>query len=81
MRKEPLTPKDIRQRTDGELEILERQLKEELFKYRVERATSRLDDVTLIKITRRELARVKTVLKARRMGLEPSVSAGHEEGA
>ena len=81
MRKEPLTPKDIRQRTDGELETLERQLKEELFKYRVERATSRLDDVTLIKITRRELARVKTVLKARRMGLEPSVSGGHEEGA
>ena len=81
MKKEPLTPKEIRQRTDGELEMLERQLKEALFKYRVERATSRLDDVTLVRITRRELARVKTILNARRRGAEPSVAGSTDEGA
>jgi large subunit ribosomal protein L29 len=74
MKKEPLSSRDIRQRSDEELRVLARQLAEELFRYRVQTATSQLDDTSVLKATKKELARVKTILKARELGVEEPVT-------
>jgi large subunit ribosomal protein L29 len=79
MKKEPLTPRDVRQRSDEELRVLSTQLAEELFRYRVQTATSQLDDTSALKATKRELARVKTILRARQLGVEESVGGRQEE--
>jgi large subunit ribosomal protein L29 len=63
---------EIRERTDEELETLSRQLREDLFKLRVQKATNQLDDTNAPGRARKDLARVMTVLKARLIGVEQS---------
>jgi large subunit ribosomal protein L29 len=63
---------EIRERTDDELETLSRQLREDLFKLRVQKATNQLDDTNAPRRARKDLARVMTVLKARHVGVEQS---------
>lgn len=72
MKRTEFTATDLRERTDQELESLERQLAEELFKLRLGRATNQLENVAKVKTTRRDLARVKTILRARVLGSEPA---------
>lgn len=61
---------EIRERTDEELRTLTQQLQEDLYKLRVQRATNQLDDTNAPRRTRKDLARVNTVLKARGLNLE-----------
>ena len=63
-------PAELRERTDEELQGLNRSLEEDLFKFRVQRYTNQLENTMKIRNTRRTLARVKTILAARRRGLE-----------
>ncbi|MDY0001605.1 MAG: 50S ribosomal protein L29 [Polyangia bacterium] len=70
MKRTEFSAKDLRERTDEELRSLERQLKETLFKHRLGRATNQLENVSVIKIARRDLARVKTLIRARALGAE-----------
>lgn len=57
--------KDLRERSTEELRELEKTLSNELFHHRFKNFTNRLDDTSLIRKTRRDLARVKTILGQR----------------
>jgi large subunit ribosomal protein L29 len=54
--------KDLRDRKIDDLKEMEKTLEGELFQARFKNFTNRLDDTSSIKKSRRDLARVKTVL-------------------
>jgi large subunit ribosomal protein L29 len=54
--------KDLQGMADIELQEKERQLKQEIFNLRFQLATGRIENPMKIRQTRRDLARVKTVL-------------------
>ena len=53
---------ELRNKTDNELESRERELTEQLFKLRFQRATGRMENPMKIREVRREIARIKTLL-------------------
>ena len=55
--------KDLRTKTIAELEIEVRELKSELFKLRFQHATNQLENPIKIKDVKRDIARVKTLIK------------------
>ncbi len=57
--------KDVQELNEQELEEKVKELKEELFNLRFQQATGQLDNVMRIKEVRRDIARVKTVLRER----------------
>jgi large subunit ribosomal protein L29 len=57
--------KDLRERTTEHLTELEKSLANDVFQARFKNFTNRLNDTASIRKTRRELARVKTVLAQR----------------
>lgn len=57
--------KDLRDRTMDDLRELDKRLSTDLFQYRFKNYTSRLDDTSLVFKTRRDIARVRTVLAER----------------
>ena len=59
--------KDLRERSVEDLKELEKKLASEKFAGRFKNFTNRLDDTSVIKSTRRELARVKTLLVQKAM--------------
>jgi large subunit ribosomal protein L29 len=63
---------EIRERTDEELMTLARQLHEDLYKLRVQKATNQLENTNTPRRTRKDLARVLSVIQARQMGIEKS---------
>lgn len=66
--------KDLRERTTEHLTELEKSLANDVFQARFKNFTNRLNDTASIRKTRRELARVKTILAQR-------LHAGTEEKA
>jgi len=61
---------EIRERSDDELTNLARQLQDDLYTLRVHRATNQLENTASLRLKKRDLARVLTVLQARQKGLE-----------
>ena len=55
--------KDLRERSAEDLKELEKSLSKDLFQNRLKNFTNRLDDTSTIRKTRRDLARVKTLLE------------------
>ena len=55
--------KELRQLSEGELLVKEKELGEELFNLRFQHATGQLENVMRIPQVKRDIARVKTVLK------------------
>jgi large subunit ribosomal protein L29 len=55
--------KELRQLSEGELFEKEKQLGEELFNLRFQHATGQLENVIRIPQVKRDMARVKTILK------------------
>ena len=55
--------KDLRVLNEGELFEKERQLREELFNLRFQQATGQLENVMRVPQVKRDLARVKTILR------------------
>jgi large subunit ribosomal protein L29 len=55
--------KELRQLSEGELFIKEKELDEELFNLRFQHATGQLENVMRIPQVKRDIARVKTILK------------------
>ncbi len=55
--------KELRQLSEGELLIKEKELGEELFNLRFQHATGQLDNVMRIPQVKRDFARVKTILR------------------
>lgn len=56
---------DIRERSTEELDVLEGDLRRQLWKARFDNHTNQLDDTSSIQKLRRDLARVKTILTQR----------------
>lgn len=61
--------KEIRDLTTEELERKLADLKEELFNLRFQLATSQLDNPMRIREVRRDIARVKTIMRERELGI------------
>jgi large subunit ribosomal protein L29 len=61
---------ELREKDTGSLHILERELTENLFAARLQKRSGQLENTAKIHNTKRELAQVKTVLRARELGLE-----------
>jgi large subunit ribosomal protein L29 len=61
---------ELREKSDEELSDLERQVAGELFKLRMKHYSGQLQRVTDIKDRRRQVARIKTILHARKCGVE-----------
>jgi large subunit ribosomal protein L29 len=57
--------KDLRDRTTEDLRELDKRLSRDLFQYRFKNFTGQLDDTSLVHKTRRDVARVRTVLAER----------------
>jgi large subunit ribosomal protein L29 len=60
--------KNLRSLTDVELEEKARDLKKELFNLRFQFVAGRIESPAKIKQARREIARVKTILRAKQKG-------------
>ena len=60
--------KDLRERSTEDLVELQKMMKKDLFSYRMKNYTGQLDDTSLLKKTRRDIARVELVLSERRAG-------------
>ncbi len=60
---------DIRNLTTAEIEQKTQSLKEELFNLRFQLATGQLDNPVRIREVRKSIARAKTVLRERELGL------------
>lgn len=58
---------EIRQMTDQELDLTLSDLKNELFNLRFQLATGQLDNPMRIKAVKKDIARVKTILKEREL--------------
>lgn len=65
----------LRELTDEELGDREGELKRELFNLRFQVATDRQDNTAALRQTRREIARVKTILRERELARQ-----GQKEG-
>lgn len=55
--------KDIKEQTVEELKVKEKELYDQLFKLRFQAATAQLEKPAMIRNVRRDLARVKTILR------------------
>jgi large subunit ribosomal protein L29 len=75
-----LVAKDLRGNAPDELRSTARKLGEDLFKHRLKKNTNQLENTMLIRNTRRDIARVYTVLAERlRAGAEPATKAAPAE--
>jgi len=64
--------KDLHERTVEDLKELEKTLAKDLFDSRFKNFTNRLDNTATLRNTRRELARIKTVLGQKAKGSAPA---------
>ena len=60
-----MKPNELRDKSVDELNTRERELREQLFKLRFQRATGRMENPMKIRDVRREIARIKTLLNER----------------
>jgi len=75
-----LEAKDLRGNEPDELRSTVRKLEEDLFKHRLKKTTSQLENTMLIRQTRRDIARVYTVLaeRVRQIGTGTGKAAANE---
>ncbi len=60
--------RDLRLLSEGELFQKERELSEELFNLRFQQATGQLENIMRVPQVKRDIARVKTVLREKGLG-------------
>jgi large subunit ribosomal protein L29 len=65
--------KEVRQLTEVELNSKLTELKSELFNLRFQLATGQLDNPLRIKTVRKDIARVKTIVRERELGIGKEV--------
>ena len=63
-----MKPSRMRDKSEGELETREKELSEQLYKLRFQRATGRMEAPSKVKEVRREIARIKTLLGEKARG-------------
>jgi large subunit ribosomal protein L29 len=71
--------KDLRERSVEDLRELEKSLQKDTFTHRFKNFTNRLDDTSLINKTKRDLARVKTILAQLAKAETPKASTKKSE--
>ena len=64
----------IREMSDDELRSKEKELQEQLFKLRFQKSIGQLDNALKIRETRRDIARIKTVLRQKRQAQPAAAS-------
>jgi large subunit ribosomal protein L29 len=57
----------VREMSAQELETRRRELQEQMFKLRVQKSIGQLDDAIKLRSTRREIARINTVLREKQV--------------
>ncbi|MGE5191125.1 MAG: 50S ribosomal protein L29 [Deltaproteobacteria bacterium] len=62
--------KELREMSDDQLEFSLREAKESLFNLRFQASTEKLDAPSNLKKTRREIARINTILRERQLAKE-----------
>ncbi len=67
--------KDLRERSVEDLKELEKSLRKDLFQHRFKNFTNRLDDTSLVRKTKKDLARVITLLGQNANGTTPVAAA------
>ncbi len=67
---------ELREKDTDSLRALEKELTENVFAAKLQKRTGQLENTSKIENAKRSLARVKTVLRARELGLELIVTAG-----
>ncbi|MBE3550188.1 50S ribosomal protein L29 [Brockia lithotrophica] len=65
-----MKPQDLRKLTDEEIAAKIRELKEELFRLRFQQAMGQLDKPHRLKEVKKDIARAKTILRERELGLK-----------
>ncbi len=70
----PLKTREIREMTMTEISAKLVDLEEELFNLRFRNAMKQLDDALRIRIVKRDLARIRTVLKEHELGIRKMAS-------
>jgi large subunit ribosomal protein L29 len=68
--------KDLRERTPEDLKELEKSLAKDTFTARFKNFTNRLDDTSTINKTKRDLARVKTLLRQAELNAAQTAQKG-----
>ncbi len=66
----PMRADELRDLTNVELEQKLRESKEELFNLRFQHATAQLDNPMRIKEVKKTIARVKTIIRERELGIK-----------
>ena len=61
---------ELRDKSDEELEQLEEQMQDELFRMKMKHYTGQLQNVAGLESTRKDIARIKTVLRERELETE-----------
>lgn len=61
-----MKPSEIREMNLNEIENKEKELSEDLFRLKFKLATGELEDTSKIKTARRDIARLKTILKEKK---------------
>jgi large subunit ribosomal protein L29 len=64
--------REIRGKTTSELEADIRNLREELFKLRLRKVTDVIENPSFVRGLRKDIARIRTILREREMGLARS---------
>jgi large subunit ribosomal protein L29 len=62
-----MEPSELRESSDEELAVKERELKESLFLLRLRHKTNQLESSARLTQTRRDIARIKTIQRAREL--------------
>ncbi len=68
-------PAELRDQTDEQLDLLVKEVQHNLFRLRLQSETERLEAPSEIVKAKREIARVKTILRLRQIERERSVPA------
>ena len=75
-----VTATELRELADDELVLKLKEAKEELFNLRFQMATGQLENNRRLRVVRRDIARIYTIMRERELGLTVSPE-GAEEGA
>jgi large subunit ribosomal protein L29 len=69
-----MKPAKVREMGPEELKTKERELQEQLFRLRVQKSIGQLDNAIKLRETRRDIARVKTVLREKQVQSTPKLA-------
>ena len=67
-------PAELREHTDEQLELTLREVQSNLFRLRLQSETERLEAPSEIVKAKREIARIKTILRERQIGREREIA-------